>query len=90
MVDNEKTALPHYGLTEADVVYEIMNSTANGRITRLMAIVKDWGKITQFGSIRSTRPISLMLYSHAGTSMNDWSSDFYTERNLRTSANFSP
>ena len=23
MVDNEKTALPHYGLTEADVVYEL-------------------------------------------------------------------
>ena len=46
MVDNEKAALPHYGLTEADIVYEMMNSTANGRITRLMAIVKDWGKIT--------------------------------------------
>lgn len=61
MVDNEKTALPHYGLTEADVVYEIMNSTKNGRITRLMAVVKDWGKITQFGSIRSTRPTNIML-----------------------------
>lgn len=61
MVDNEKTALPHYGLTEADVVYEIMNSTANGRITRLMAIVKDWGKIQQFGSVRSTRPTNIML-----------------------------
>lgn len=61
MVDNEKTALPHYGLTEADVVYEMMNSTANGRITRLMAIVKDWGKITQFGSIRSTRPTNVIL-----------------------------
>lgn len=61
MVDNEKTALPHYGLTEADVVYEIMNSTANGRITRLMAIVKDWGKITQFGSIRSTRSTNVLL-----------------------------
>lgn len=61
MVDNEKTALPHYGVTEADVVYEIMNSTANGRITRLMAIVKDWGKITQFGSIRSTRPTNILL-----------------------------
>lgn len=61
MVDNEKTALPHYGLTEADVVYEIMNSTANGRVTRLMAIVKDWGKIEQFGSIRSTRPTNIML-----------------------------
>ncbi len=61
LVDNEKTALPHYGLTEADVVYEIMNSTANGRITRLMAIVKDWGEITQFGSIRSARPTNFLL-----------------------------
>lgn len=61
MVDNESKALPHYGLTEADVVYELMNSTANGRITRFMAIVKDWGKITQFGSIRSTRPTNIML-----------------------------
>ncbi len=61
MVDNEKIALPHYGLTEADVVYEIMNSTANNRITRLMAVVKDWGKITQFGSIRSARQTNFML-----------------------------
>lgn len=61
MVDNEKTALPHYGLTEADVVYEMMNSTANGRITRLMAIVKDWEKITRFGNIRSTRSTNVML-----------------------------
>ena len=28
MVDNEKTALPHFGLTQADVIYEMMNSTA--------------------------------------------------------------
>ncbi len=61
MVDNEKVSLPHYGLTEADVVYEMMNSTANGRITRLMAIVKDWGKITRFGNIRSTRQTNVML-----------------------------
>ena len=42
MVDNESIALPHYGLTQADVVYEMMNSTENGRITRFMALVKDW------------------------------------------------
>ena len=41
MVDNEKTALPHFGTAEADVVYEMMNSTKNDRITRLMCIVKD-------------------------------------------------
>lgn len=61
MVDNEKTALPHYGLTQADVVYEMMNSTANGRVTRFMAIVKDWESLTQFGSIRSTRNTNVYL-----------------------------
>lgn len=87
MVDNEKTALPHYGLTEADVVYEIMNSTKNGRITRLMAVVKDWGKITQFGSVRSTRPTNIMLAAewnavlcHDGGPfyINDWIAKKYS------------
>lgn len=40
MIDNDTKALPHYGLSEADVVYEMMNSTANKRVTRLMAIYK--------------------------------------------------
>ena len=61
MVDNEKKALPHYGLTQADVVYEMMNSTKNGKITRLMALVKDWKTIEQFGSIRSVRPTNFLL-----------------------------
>ncbi len=61
MVDNEADALPHFGTSEADVVYEMLNSTANNRITRLMALVKDWEAIEQFGSIRSTRPTNIML-----------------------------
>jgi len=61
MVDNEKTALPHYGLTKADIVYEITNSTANDGVTRFMVMVKDWGNIEQLGSIRSVRPTNLQL-----------------------------
>lgn len=61
MVDNEIKALPHYGTAEADIVYEIMNSTANDRITRLMCVVKDWNSLEQFGSIRSTRSTNVML-----------------------------
>ena len=61
LVDNEKTALDHYGLTQADIVYELMNSTANGEITRFMALVKDYASITRFGSIRSVRPTNFML-----------------------------
>ena len=61
MIDNETTALPHYGTAESDVVYELMNSTKNARITRLMCVIKDWGEIKQVGSIRSTRPTNIML-----------------------------
>ena len=53
MVDNDKRALPHYGLTKADVVYELMNSTHNKEVTRFMCLVKDWAAIEQFGSVRS-------------------------------------
>lgn len=49
MIDNDTRALPHYGLAEADVVYEMMNSTANNRVTRLMALYKDWHKVGQIG-----------------------------------------
>lgn len=64
MVDNEKTALPHYGTAKADIVYELMNSTANDRITRLMCVYKDWqgdDSAEQIGSIRSTRPTNIIL-----------------------------
>lgn len=61
MVDNESLALPHYGIAEADIVYEMMNSTLNGRITRLMVMVKDWGNIEQLGSIRSARPTNFFI-----------------------------
>ena len=61
MVDNELYALDHYGVNSADVVYEIMNSTMNGRITRLMCIVKDWKNIEKLGSIRSARQTNFLL-----------------------------
>ena len=61
MIDNDERALPHYGLSDADVVYELMNSTANNRITRLMAVYKDWGEIEMVGSIRSVRPTNILL-----------------------------
>lgn len=61
MVDNEKTALPHYGLSQADIVYEMMNSTLNGQITRFMVLIKDYDSIDQIGSVRSVRPTNLMI-----------------------------
>lgn len=61
MIDNEIIALPHYGVSRADIVYEMMNSTMNGRITRFMVMVKDWDSIEQLGNIRSARTTNVIL-----------------------------
>jgi hypothetical protein len=61
MVDNESSALPHFGVANADIVYELMNSTDNDRITRLMVIQKDWKEIEQLGNVRSARPTNYYL-----------------------------
>ncbi|MDE6983269.1 MAG: DUF3048 domain-containing protein, partial [Lachnospiraceae bacterium] len=76
---------------EADVVYELMNSTANGRVTRFMAIVKDWGKIEQFGSIRSTRSTNIMLAAEWNAVLCHDGGPFYVDEWLakKYSANFS-
>jgi len=62
MVDDEKKALPHYGISTSDIVYEMVNSTQNEGVTRFMVMVKDWGSIKQLGSIRSTRPTNLQIF----------------------------
>ncbi len=61
VVDNEKTALKHYNTATADIVYELVNSTANGRITRLMCLYKDWQEMGQTGNIRSARPTNILM-----------------------------
>ena len=61
MVDNDKRALPHYGISQADIVYEMMNSTKNNRVTRFMVVLKDYAQIEQLGSVRSLRPTNIML-----------------------------
>ena len=61
MVDNEIKALPHMGVNSADIVYEMVNSTLNGRITRLMCIVKDYNNIQYIGNVRSARPTNLLI-----------------------------
>jgi hypothetical protein len=61
MVDNEKTALPHFGLSQSDIVYEMTNSTANDGVTRLMVLFKDYNSVKQIGSIRSVRPTNLQI-----------------------------
>jgi len=52
MIPNENACLPHYGISNADVLYEC---SVEGNMTRLMAVVKDWKNIDKIGNIRSCR-----------------------------------
>ncbi|MEE1009718.1 MAG: DUF3048 domain-containing protein [Agathobacter sp.] len=72
MVENTKMALPQYGLSNADIIYEC---PVEGGITRLMAIFQDYNNIKKIGNVRSCRHYFAYLahdydaiYFHAGAS----------------------
>lgn len=52
MYNNIINAIPHSGISNADVVYE---APVEGSITRLMAIFDNYDKLEKIGSIRSSR-----------------------------------
>lgn len=52
MTPNEVSALPHYNLSNASVLYE---ANVEGRMTRMMAIYEDWQNLEKIGNIRSLR-----------------------------------
>lgn len=58
MIENTKAAYPHYGLSEAGVVYEMPEE---GGITRYMALYDDYEGYDRIGNIRSTRPYYVQI-----------------------------
>ncbi len=52
MVNNINAALPHRGLSEADVLYEV---AVEGGITRMLAVFADLDAIPSVGPVRSAR-----------------------------------
>ncbi|MCD7829293.1 MAG: DUF3048 domain-containing protein [Clostridiales bacterium] len=58
MLNNIKQALPQYGNSQADVLYEVPEE---GGITRIMALYQDVTDVGTIGTIRSTRPYYVRL-----------------------------
>ena len=70
MIPNDSTALPHYNISNADILYECL---VEGELTRLMAIYGDWTGLERVGNIRSCRDYYVYwayewdaIYCHAG------------------------
>ncbi|MCC8168512.1 MAG: DUF3048 domain-containing protein [Clostridiales bacterium] len=72
MMENTKAAMPLYGISQADVVYEC---PVEGGITRFMAIMQDYTGLEKIGNIRSCRTYYMYfakefdaVYFHCGQS----------------------
>ncbi len=52
MINDIEEALPQCGVSDADIIYEVV---AEGGITRMLAVFQDISKAGKLGSIRSTR-----------------------------------
>lgn len=78
MFNNLKKALPQVGVSQADVIYEIV---AEGGITRMMGLYQNLEDVDDLGSIRSARDYYVSLavghdaiYVHAGGSPQAYNS----------------
>lgn len=76
MFNNHPDALPHCGISNAAIIYEIMTES----ITRMMAVFPSIEDVGELGSIRSSRPPFVELsqsygaiYVHAGGSEDAYS-----------------
>jgi len=70
MIPNDKSALPHYNISNADILYECQ---VEGELTRLMGVFEDWTSLERVGNIRSCRDYYVYwafewdaIYCHAG------------------------
>lgn len=52
IIPNESSAIPHYNLSEASVLYE---ANVEGRMSRMMAVYENWTGLGKLGNVRSLR-----------------------------------
>lgn len=77
MINNISVAQPLCGISQADIIYEVL---AEGEITRMMPIFSQMKDIKSIGSMRSSRPYYIdiaqsydAIYVHAGGSEQAYS-----------------
>lgn len=70
MIGNTSDALPQYGISSADIIYEV---PVEGSYTRLMAIFQNYAGLDKIGSVRSCRHYFIYfarefdaIYTHYG------------------------
>lgn len=63
MINNTAKAVPQCGISQADILYEII---AEGSVTRFLAIFEDLSDVNVIGPVRSVRPYFYQMAKHYG------------------------
>ena len=63
MINNTSKAVPQCGISQADLIYEIV---AEGSVTRFMAYFYDLSDVDVIGPVRSVRPYFVRMAQHYG------------------------
>lgn len=73
MIENTAASQPHYGISNADIVYE---APVEGKVTRYMALFQDYSGMNRIGNVRSARTYYAAwakeydaLFAHYGQSL---------------------
>lgn len=77
VLDNIRPALPHMGISHADIIYEL---PVEGGITRMVAVFSDLSDVSEIGPVRSARHYQVdiaqghdAIFIHAGGSPQAYS-----------------
>ena len=80
MVSNIQQALPQWGLSQADICYEVV---AEGGITRIFALFYNWSNLPKIGPIRSARDYFIDLAQGNDAIFVHWGESYIAKQALK-------
>lgn len=82
MMPTDKAAQPSYGISNAKILYEVMEE---GEISRQMAIIDNWQDLSKIGNIRSCRDYYIPLATEWDSILIHFGGVYYMQKRITAS-----
>ena len=82
-IPNQKSCLPHYGITNAGIIYQV---PLRDNLTRLFAIFEDFDDLDRIGPVRSIRDYMVYVGLEHDSIICHWGSAYYADDMLNSDA----
>lgn len=82
-IPNQKSCLPHYGITNAGIIYQV---PLRDNLTRLFCIFEDFDDLDRIGPVRSIRDYMVYVGLEHDAIICHWGSAYYADDMLNSDA----